>query len=248
MPITRLQLTADDLAPGTRVLYLDRAGIPLQVTVAEVHRLEGVFTTRATRATPALVLPLADAHTGRIYRRPTRGHRPRIAPAGSWFVTWCTRCGWQTSAFAVEAAARYQFHRYHRLTVRKAHAMLRSTAALLTTLAATALQDQDIDMKSIEVSEADGLALITFASSGDAAYDRGMVELINGELCLSQDPRIPQPVYVRPKDDDAALAAAADSLRHLATLLDRSRTGAPQQQMDRTTALRFAENVLSSTG
>ncbi|MFF9204345.1 hypothetical protein ACF1AE_21500 [Streptomyces sp. NPDC014986] len=83
MPITRLQLTADDLAPGTRVLYIDRAGIPLRVTVAEVHRLEGVFTTRAPRSTPALVLPLADAQTGRIYRRPTRGHRPRIAPAGS---------------------------------------------------------------------------------------------------------------------------------------------------------------------
>ncbi|MER5302208.1 hypothetical protein ABT039_22495 [Streptomyces lasiicapitis] len=123
---------------------------------------------------------------------------------------------------------------------------------LLTGLAATALQDSDIDPASIEVSVANGQASITFASTGDPAHDRDAAEQISGELCISlQTSELTMPIVVRPKEDEAALAAAADSLRHLATLLDRARTAddpAQPAQMGRATALRFAENVLSNVG
>ncbi|MCF1592446.1 hypothetical protein [Streptomyces muensis] len=263
MSIDRLLLTTDALEPGMRVVYTDHAGIPLQLTVAEVLLDKDVFTTRATRSVPALEIPLDDVRAGRLTRRPTRTHTPRIASAdpddpaqpGTWFVAWCAKCGWQTVALAVEAAARYQFRRFHPPHVRKAPPMPLPTAAtLLTGLAANALLEfeAEVDPATLEAVTTHEGARITFASSGDPATDRGLVEQINGELCLSRDPRLDNlAVVVRPSDDDATLAAAANSLRHLATLLDRAAAPTdqdPPAQMDRATALRFAENVLSSVG
>ncbi|WP_333745553.1 hypothetical protein [Streptomyces sp. IBSBF 2950] len=263
MPTDRLLLTLDALERGMRVVYTDHAGIPLQLTVAEVLLDKGVFTTRATGSVPALEVPLDDVRAGRLSRRPTRHHTVRIASAdpddpaqpGAWFVAWCAKCGWQTVALAVEAAVRYQFRRFHPPLVRKAPPMPLPTAAtLLTGLAATALTqfEVEVDPATLETVTTHEGARITFASSGDPATDRGLVEQINAELCISQDPRLDHlQVVVRPSDDDATLAAAANSLRHLATLLDRAVAGTAQGQplqMDRATALRFAENVLSSVG
>ncbi|MDX3165945.1 hypothetical protein PV516_19345 [Streptomyces scabiei] len=259
MPPNRLQLTTGDLEPRMRVVYTDRAGIPLRLTVADVLLDKAVFTTRATRCVPALEIPLDDVRAGRLTRNPARRHTPRIASAdpdnpaqpGSWAVAWCAKCGWQTVALAVEAAALYQFHRFHPPRARKAPPMpLPTPAKLLTSIAATALLDSglDIDPTTIKAVATGKEARITFASSGDPAVDRGMAEEITGELCMSRDPRLDNlQVVVRPSDDDATLAAAANSLRHLANLLDLAAAGTPAQ-MDRATALHFAENVLSSVG
>ncbi|MFF2571133.1 hypothetical protein [Streptomyces sp. NPDC058084] len=128
---------------------------------------------------------------------------------------------------------------------------LPANATTLLALAATALEDIDsIDTTTLDASIAHDLATITFTSSGNPATDRYAIEQINGELCVRQLD-LTLPVIVRPKDDDATLAAAADSLRHLATLLDRVLSGTDQEaplQMGRGTALKFAENVLSSVG
>lgn len=131
---------------------------------------------------------------------------------------------------------------------------LPTATALLTSLAATALTElsDEVDPATLQTVTTHDGARITFASSGDPATDRGLVEQINGQLCMSSDPRLDNlQVVVRPSDDDATLAAAANSLRHLATLLDRAIAGTDQNQpaqMDRPTALMFAENVLSSVG
>lgn len=128
---------------------------------------------------------------------------------------------------------------------------VQSTAIQLVSLAAQALDELDtVDAASLDAFSAYGLATITFASTGDPATDRQAVERINGELCLQNHLGLTQPITVRPKGDDATLAAAADSLRQLATLLDRVLGNEPDQPrpMDRKTALQFAENVLSSVG
>ncbi|GAA1110620.1 hypothetical protein [Streptomyces javensis] len=131
---------------------------------------------------------------------------------------------------------------------------LPTTAEMLAVLANTALEKSDIDSASVEVFAADGHPRITFASSGDPGTDRGAVGQINGEICMSQtlgELSLTGPVIVRPKDDDATLACAANALRYLATLLERAATGTDQDQpvqMDRSTAVRFAENVLSGLG
>ncbi|MER0443106.1 hypothetical protein ABR738_00695 [Streptomyces sp. Edi4] len=129
---------------------------------------------------------------------------------------------------------------------------MQSTAALLIALASQALDGlNSVDTRTLDAFAAHGLATITFASTGDPATDRQAVERINGELCLLDQLDLTLPVTVRPSDDNATLAAAADSLHHLATLLDRAHRDADQdqpRQMDRETALKFAENVLSSVG
>ncbi|WP_435245167.1 hypothetical protein [Streptomyces tendae] len=128
---------------------------------------------------------------------------------------------------------------------------VQSIAPQLVALAAQALDDLDtVDAASLDAFTAYGLATITFASTGDPATDRQAVERINGELCLQNHLGLTAPITVRPKDDDATLAAAADSLRHLASLLDHVLAADPTQPraMDRTTALEFAQNVLSSVG
>lgn len=131
---------------------------------------------------------------------------------------------------------------------------LRSPATMLLTLAATAVQDLDVDPASLQVLVEGGEARITYTSTGDPCTDRSVAEQIKGEICIGQhryDLDLFLPVVVRPTDDDATLAAAADSLRQLATLLESARTGSEQDrplQLDRRTALRVAENVLGSVG
>ncbi|MFF4409885.1 hypothetical protein [Streptomyces sp. NPDC001404] len=128
-----------------------------------------------------------------------------------------------------------------------------STTMLLTLLANTALEDFEIDHRSVAASVTnDGRTSITFASSGDPTVDRTAIEQINGELCIYQrldKLDLTTPVLVRPQDDDATLRAAADALRYLATLLDRTVSGTDQPgQVDRDTALKFAENILGGIG
>ncbi|MEU3399399.1 hypothetical protein [Streptomyces filamentosus] len=131
---------------------------------------------------------------------------------------------------------------------------LRSPAKTLLALAATALQDLDVDPASLQVLVEGGEARITYASTGDPGADRSAAEQIKGEICIGQhryDLDLLPPVVIRPADDDATLAAAADSLRQLATLLESARTDSVPdrpRQLDRRTALRVAENVLGSVG